>query len=314
MRRLCLLALLLVLAACGGRAEEASSSADRPPANETLLAPATAASAPPDGASNPAPAGEVAALVNGEVITSATLQTEMAIYEAGLGVQVADPAALTATVLEDLINRALIRQAAADLGIEISDAQIEAELAALQAEADEYGYSLDDFFAQQGITAEEFPERLRMNLIAQAVNERVTAEVPPVGTEVLARHILVGDEATAREVLQQLEAGANFEQLALEYSLDPSTREFGGNLGWIVPGDLIQAEVEAAIFALPENSRNPDPVRSVLGYHIIEVLDQAEGQPLEPEQLAQRRNQAFNAWLAQQRAAAEIQRLVQTGQ
>jgi parvulin-like peptidyl-prolyl isomerase len=132
--------------------------------------------------------------------------------------------------------------------------------------------------------------------------------VPTTTAQVRARHILVSDEATARSIISQLEGGADFAQLALEHSLDRSTREAGGDLGWISPGLLLQPEVEAAIFALPVNSRAPEPVQSALGYHIIESIERGEDVPLTPTGLAQRRQQARLDWLDQQRAAATIVR------
>ncbi|NJL31753.1 MAG: hypothetical protein HC898_09040 [Phycisphaerales bacterium] len=56
---------------------------------------------------------------------------------------------------------------------------------------------------------------------------------------------------TALAILEQLTAGADFAQLALQYSLDPSTREAGGDLGWVALGDLIQKEVETLFLPCP---------------------------------------------------------------
>lgn len=252
----------------------------------------------------------LAATVNGEFITQVKLEREVAIYEAGSVQPAADRQALIGTVLETLIVDKLVEQAAAEMGINISEAEIDEQIALLEQEAATQNYSVDEFFAAQGITREEYRERLRMILLTQKVNEAVTASVPTTTTEVHARHILVADEATARAILEQLNAGADFAQLALQYSLDPTSREAGGDLGWVAPGDLVQKEVEDALFSLPTNARSPEPVRSPLGYHIVEAIERGESRPLDPARLAEQRNLAWEAWVVQQRNEAEIVRFV----
>lgn len=305
MRRLILLILIGVLAACGGDSNSSESNeSDQNTSNNSV------------GAQNNTPSEQVvvqealAATVNGTPITLADLEREVSIYEAGSVQPAADRQALLGTVLETLIVNKLVEQAAAEMGIIVSDAEIDQEIALLEADAAEQGYSLDDFFAAQGITREQYPERVRMILLTLKVNEVVIANVPTTTTAVHARHILVADEATALSILEQLNAGADFAQLARQYSLDPSTKDAGGDLDWVAPGDLIQKEVEAAIFSLPANARAPQPVRSVLGYHIIESIERNESYPLDETQMAEQRNIAWEEWIAQRRAEAEIVRFV----
>jgi parvulin-like peptidyl-prolyl isomerase len=252
----------------------------------------------------------LAAEVNGEPITLAELEQQVALFEAGTTAEAADREALIGTVLERLIEQKLIEQAAAEMEIVISDEQIQAEIAALQALAAEQGITMEVYFAQQGITQEQLPQQVRATLLAEAVNARVTADVPLTTTHVHARHILVKDEALAQDILNQLNQGADFAALAAEYSQDPSTSGAGGDLGWIAPGDLLQVEVEATVFALPANSRAPEPIQSILGYHIIESLERDDTRPLEPAKLAEMRQRAWIDWLAQRRAAAVIVRYV----
>lgn len=292
--------LLLFLVSCGGDSEEKNVQNTPPAPDQT---PTVIIVSDPN-------VDRVAAEVNGSPIMFSEVEKQIAFFEAGLAAQAADQDALLATVLERLIDQKLIEQAAAELGISVTDEQVQAEIAALQQEAASQNYSLDEFFAQQGITAEEYPKRIYEALLTEAVNAQVTANVPTTGPQVHARHILVKDEALARDILNQLANGADFAALALQYSQDPSTREAGGDLGWISPGDLLQPEVEAAIFALPANSRAPDPVQSILGYHIVESIERAEDRPLDPTRLAERRQQAWEEWLAQRRTAATIVRYV----
>lgn len=303
LRQLIILLLVgLLLAACGGDDDPKSSeTSNQNSSNSTVEA---------------APSEQVvvqealAATVNGDPITLARLEREIEIYEAGSLQPAADREALVGTVLETLIVDKLVEQAAAEMGLTVTDAEINEEIGLLEADAAAQGYSLADFFAVQGISQEEYPERMRTILLTQKVNETVTAEVPTTTTAVHARHILVADEATALSILEQLNAGADFAQLAQQYSLDPLTKDAGGDLDWAVPGVLVQKEVEAAIFSLPANARAPQPVRSALGYHIIESIERSDSYPLDETQLAEQRSIAWETWIAQRRAEAEIVRFV----
>ena len=74
--------------------------------------------------------------------------------------------------------------------------------------------------------------------------------------------------------------------------------------------DLLQPEVEAAIFALQPGELDPEPVKSSLGYHVVQTLERVKDRPLSQAALAQKRQRAFIAWLENQRALAVIERYV----
>ncbi len=154
---------------------------------------------------------------------------------------------------------------------------------------------------------DEYREAQRSTLLWQKVADQVTASVSATSAQVHARHILVADEAMAYDLINQLDQGADFAALAAQYSLDGSTARSGGDLSWVSPGDLLQPEVEAAVFALQPGQRTPQPVRSSLGYHIIEVLERVEDRPIDEAHLAEKRGQAFLGWLQNQRASASIE-------
>ena len=98
-------------------------------------------------------------------------------------------------------------------------------------------------------------------------------------TKTHVRHILVkqapsmtADEAIkqANNLYQQIKAGKDFSLLAKQYSLDATSAIKGGDLGWVNSGELVP-EFEKAMEALPLHQVSK-PVKSVFGWHIIEVL------------------------------------------
>ena len=75
----------------------------------------------------------------------------------------------------------------------------------------------------------------------------------------------------ASDVLAKLKKGAKFEDMAKQYSDDPSTKDKGGDLGWLVEGQA-EPEIEKVAFHLP-NGGISDLVKTQYGFHIIRVLD-----------------------------------------
>jgi len=89
--------------------------------------------------------------------------------------------------------------------------------------------------------------------------------------EVTASHILVEDEATAKDILAKLQAGEKFEDLAKQNSIDTSNKDNGGSLGTFGKGQMVK-EFEDAAFALKPGEIS-DVVKTDFGFHIIKVTE-----------------------------------------
>ncbi len=124
-------------------------------------------------------------------------------------------------------------------------------------------------------------------------------------------------QARAEDLLKQLKAGANFEDLAKKYSEDPGSAKEGGSLGWIGRGRTVP-EFEKAAFSLPIGKIS-DLVKSSYGFHIIRVdakqeahmktLDEVRGdiEPILKQQKAQQtaQNDADNLLQAAQKQSLD---------
>lgn len=103
----------------------------------------------------------------------------------------------------------------------------------------------------------------------KAEYDRRIAELP--GSEYHARHILVDDEALAKDLVAQLDKGANFEELARKHSKDGSAQE-GGDLGWFIPGQMVKPFADA-VQQLEKGKYTATPVQSEFGWHVIRLED-----------------------------------------
>ena len=120
-----------------------------------------------------------------------------------------------------------------------------------------------------------------------------------------ARHILVADEETAKDIIAKLNAGEDWAALASENSLDTANKDNSGALGWFSRGQMV-AEFEEAAFALEPGEITAEPVQTSYGFHII-ASDGKEIRPLNGSALEAAQNAAYDEWVASVRAAHDIQ-------
>ena len=149
-------------------------------------------------------------------------------------------------------------------------------------------------FRSINFTRADLDKLFRYSVLREKVYEQITADVKSEQEQVWARHILVADEATAKEVLQKLNDGADWAALAEEYSTDESNKYTGGDLGWFSHGQMV-ASFEEAAFSLKIGEIS-EPVQSDYGYHIIQVLGH-EVRPLTQSALQTSKDQVFSKWL-----------------
>ncbi len=103
--------------------------------------------------------------------------------------------------------------------------------------------------------------------------ERVKAEHGgEMGKQYKARHILVKEEADAKQIIVDLDAGGDFAAIAKEKSEDTGTKEQGGELDWSEAESYVQPFGEA-LKKLTKGERTKEPVKTTYGYHIIELED-----------------------------------------
>ena len=253
----------------------------------------------------------VAATVNGEVVTLSELveragPTYRRAMELppGAARERARAQALQAA-FELLVSEKLLEAEVKNLGIEISDAQVDGAVDDIKKRNKFDDAMLKQALAEQGLDLATFREQLRRNfegfsVLSQKVRSRVKISDDDVQNyfqthtkeftgeeQVKVRHIFLGvppgatadQEASIRaegdRVLARLAAGEDFSALAKKVSQGPSAAE-GGDLGWLRRGS-IQIELERAAFGLSPGKWS-GLVRTKSGYHVLLVEERRTGE------------------------------------
>jgi foldase protein PrsA len=234
-----------------------------------------------------------------------------------------------------LVQRQEFKQAAEDLGVEITEKDVDkAEQEVIKSHFDGNEKEYEKALKQQGLTPEDYRSTLETSVLAQKLFDEVTKDTKASDQDVLAyytqnqsqygtpesrdvRHILIADKgadgqvdfekskAKADQIYAELKGGADFAQLAKENSADPGSKDAGGKLT-ISRGETVP-EFEKTSFELDQGELSK-PVKTQYGYHVIEAVSPvrpAKTTPLDQVKasirttlLQQKRNEAMTAWVA----------------
>jgi parvulin-like peptidyl-prolyl isomerase len=269
---LLLLVSVILFSGCGGAAET-------PPGTATPILP-TRTPFPPSPTPIP-----TAAIVNGDIITVAAYQEELARYKAAVNRDLTEED--QSIVINDLINLTLLAQAATSEGFQISETDLDERIAKLETE----DQPLTDWLAVYGFTAESFRVHLKRSLEAAWMRDQIIADVPFEMEQIHAQQMLFYNLTAAEETLEDLNSGKDFSQLAK--TRDPQTL---GDLGWFPPGFLTIPELDPILFDL-EVEETSDIIETKIGYHIIMVLEKEGNRPLDPAIRQILQEQELDNWL-----------------
>lgn len=161
---------------------------------------------------------------------------------------------------------------------EVSQEDVDAEFNSVK---EQLGDDFEAAMSENGLTEKTLKANIKFNQLKEKAvadikisDKEIKAYYDKAKTELNGRHILVSDEATAKELIEKLNAGEDFATLAKEHSLDTVSGENGGELGWFPMGKMV-TEFNDAAFALEVNEIS-QPVQTLHGYHIIQITDKRD--------------------------------------
>lgn len=313
-----------------------------------LLVATTALRASPAGAEEAVTIDGIAATVNGEVITlldlekagrpglekrlAATLKREQAKVRREV----------LLSVLDQMILRTLQRQKATELGLRVSDQEIEAAIGRIMETNALTEEMLERALLEEGLSREDYREQISDQILITKLMQREVREKLTVTPEEIAayyrenqekyfqperirvRHLLVKVAADASaeqvqegrrnalEILKKHREGADFSSLVSEHSSAGSASGEAVS-GWLTRGEFLP-ELEEVAFSLPAGQVS-EPIRSQAGFHLIQVVERRDeshlslasvADSIEDTLLREKMDRGYKEWLETLRKESQI--------
>ena len=242
------------------------------------------------------------AYVNGEGISESSFLASLAQFEqaqAETGTLLAPGEDAATRVMDDLISRMLLSQAARLGGFTADSAMIEERFGQLAEQAGGIE-ALTAWIIENGYTEDSFREALKLEIEAAWQREQIFNTVPRQAFHIEARQILFHDAYQAERAYGQLENGTSMEIILANN--DPQN---SGYLGWFPRGYLLLPELEEVFFSLEPGQYSP-VIETEIGHHILYVIAQDPERSLTADALWVYQTKALHDWLASQRIESQI--------
>ncbi len=279
-------------------------------------------------------------LVTGAVVLSACSGPSVAATVNGVELSVADIEALiyiedgtiskpefAEQLTAEIVRMIMVEAAAADYGVEFTEAEIDAEVDRIYSQNAAADQSLEEFVAASGATVGFLRNSAHQNMVRQGVLAEIASLYPRPDqgeidrfmllaqlnlTVVCASHILLETPEDAQEALEAVQGGLSFADVAMDMSIGPSAPN-GGDIGCDNPSNLVPPFANATIVA-PIGEVYDTIVATEFGYHVILVndrIDPAPGAMPTEDQLAEAMNQnaaaaEMDPWLLEAIVAADV--------
>jgi parvulin-like peptidyl-prolyl isomerase len=222
--------------------------------------------------------------------------------------EAAQPTSALPAVSDLLIQEEIVRRFAAEMEVTATDDEIREEIASrLGIPADDESF---DVVLQQELAGTELSETDHRRMIEAAVltdklEQKFLSEVPESAESVHYRQIVVSEQATADDIKRQIEAGGDFAALAAENSLDPATKDNGGDVGW-VPRGVLGPSTEELLFVMAPGEIQIRTDLTPAGVAVIEMLDKDGDRPVEEAQTEPLAARLFADWVEEKRQSLSI--------
>jgi parvulin-like peptidyl-prolyl isomerase len=198
---------------------------------------------------------------------------------------------LKEAALGELLDQIWIRGQAEELGITVTDKQVEEELAQIKKQSFPSKGSFDKFLKESKFTEEDVNDRVELQVLSTAIQEQVNGETPaPTSSEISdyydaekatqftekesrdVRLIINKDKAKVEAAKKELEkdnSPASWKKVAPKYSSDPTSKAKGG-LQEGITEEFLKGELKEAIFGSATGELK-GPVKFETNWILVEV-------------------------------------------
>jgi len=203
------------------------------------------------------------------------------------------------------------RRFAQEQGVAASEDDIKNAIVArlgLTADDPNYDARFQDELVRSGLTEDEYKQMAEAAVLIDKIRQQMEDGLPASVESVHLRQIELSDEAAADDVVKQLQAGADFAALAAEKSLDTTSKDKGGDLGWI-PRGYLDKSLEDTVFALEPGKVQSVPTQSGAA-SVFLVVEKAQGQPIDADKKARLATTALQKWVDEKKAQLDVKEFV----
>jgi foldase protein PrsA len=199
-------------------------------------------------------------------------------------------------VLGFLISSSWVLGEAESLGVKVSDKEVHKRFEEVKSQQFPKAAEFEKFLATSGQTVSDLLLRVKLNLLAQRVQQKIAKRKANITHAQIAQYykenpqrfgqpekrnlkiILTKTEEAASKAKKEIESGKSWASVAKSASIDPVTKNNGGVLAGVVKGQE-EKSLDSAIFAAKTNVVQ-GPIKTVFGYYIFEVTSVTPGNQL----------------------------------
>jgi foldase protein PrsA len=191
-------------------------------------------------------------------------------------------------VLNFLISSQWVVSEAEEQGVHVSDAEVKKQFETLKSQQFPTETAYKEFLARTGETEADLLMRVKLQLLARKIQEKVTKSAKKTATKAeIAKYynehksqygkperrnlqiILTKNEAGAKAAKAEIESGKNFATVAKAVSIDPLSKSNGGSLPEVTRGEEEKA-LDEAVFSAKVGTLT-GPVKTPFGYYVFKV-------------------------------------------
>jgi len=200
---------------------------------------------------------------------------------------------LQTEVLGFLISSEWVLGEAANLGVKVSDKEVEKQFATVKNQQFPKAAEFEKFLKSSGQTVSDLLLRVKLNLLSTKIQQKISKTKITITQAQIEKYynenkqhfgtpekrtiaiVLTKTEAQANTAKKEIESGKSFASVAKAVSIDPTSKPNGGVIVGVVKGQE-EAALDSAIFAAKPNVLS-GPVKTPFGYYIYEVKSISKG-------------------------------------
>jgi foldase protein PrsA len=192
-------------------------------------------------------------------------------------------------VLQFLIQAQWIQGEAKDQNVKVSDKELQKSFAQQKKQSFPTEKEYQAFLKSSGMTQEDIDLRVKLDLLSNKIRTKVTKDQKKVTAATIQTYynknkarfaqpekrdlnvVLTKTKAKAEQAKAALASGDSWKSVAKKYSIDQASKDAGGKLPGVSPGQQEKA-FDTAVFKAPEG-KTQGPVKTQFGYYVFEVTN-----------------------------------------